>query len=275
MKKGLDEIKEKALIADVFIVVLDARAPLSTYNFEFDKISPNKPRLIVLTKIDLADKPKALRLVKQHFANNKNIVVSVNLKEQNSKKIILNSLKKLQQIKKEQNLKKGILNSQLRAFVVGIPNSGKSTLINLLANSKVKTGNMPGITRAQQWISTDNLMLLDTPGILWPKFDNQENAFKLVAIGSIKQELLPLNFLFETSYKLLSRLYPTRIEELKLKPSFDDVEIQKNLIQLAENLHFYKTKNSKNKSEEKEFDLNRTMQWFINHIKKINNLTFD
>jgi ribosome biogenesis GTPase A len=129
MAKALKKIKEKKTLIDLFIVVLDARAPISSYNSEFDLIAPNKPRLFVVSKLDLADEK----------INNKN-----------RKKIFL-EIKKLLKIKRKKELKLGLLKPRFKAMVIGVPNSGKSTLINLLSKSySTKTGNTPGITRGQQ-----------------------------------------------------------------------------------------------------------------------------
>lgn len=166
MAKALKQIREKEPLADLFIVILDARAPISSYNEEFDKIAPKKPRLFLITKEDLGDGSK-LDKIRARFNNSIDNVMTVNLKNNSSKKKILAAANELLKTKKEKDLKNGLLKPRLRAIVIGVPNSGKSTLINLLSSSsKAKVGNMPGVTRGQQWVSTGEIQLLDTPGIL-------------------------------------------------------------------------------------------------------------
>lgn len=166
MAKALRQIKEKEALCDLFIVVLDARAPISTYNSEFDKIAPKKPRLFVITKDDLSDKSKLPTLLAR-FNHESDKAIVVNLKSSQAKKKILDAANLLLQPKRTEDLKKGLIKARLRALVIGVPNSGKSTLINLLASqAKTKVGNMPGVTRGQQWVNAGEIQLLDTPGIL-------------------------------------------------------------------------------------------------------------
>ncbi|WP_434336793.1 ribosome biogenesis GTPase YlqF [Mesomycoplasma conjunctivae] len=258
MAKGLNQIKEKAILADLFVVILDGRAPLLTYNKDFDKIAPHKPRLILISKIDVSDHLKLNRIAKQ-LANENTDVLLVNLKLNSSKKLIMKKLDMFFYQKQKKQAHKGYVNSDLRVFVVGMPNSGKSTLINLLTGAKLKAANSPGITKTNQWISSGRFMFLDTPGILLPKLENQEDAFKLVVISAIKQEIFPLKFLFNRTYKLISNEYPNLISHLALRPSQDDNEIDLNLKKLAKSKNFSTAK--------EDYDYNRAMNWFVNYIK--------
>jgi len=150
MSKAINQIKEKQTLADLFVVVLDARAPISSYNEEFDKIGPTKPRLFVITKRDLADQNK-LDKIKSKFNHSNDKVLVVSLKSKSSQKKILKAAEALLEDKRQRDLAKGLLKPRLRAIVVGVPNSGKSTLINLMAGkSSAKVGNMPGVTKGQQ-----------------------------------------------------------------------------------------------------------------------------
>ncbi|VEU59542.1 GTPase [Mesomycoplasma neurolyticum] len=267
MSKAIKEIKEKEKICDLFVIVLDARAPISTYNEEFDKISPHKPRLFVITKKDYGDLKKLKLILKKFENNSKSKVILVNLKNNFSKKIILENINELLKEKKQKDLQKGLLKPQLRVFVVGVPNSGKSTLINLLASSKAKVGDKPGVTKSQQWIKAKNIQLLDTPGILWPKFDDQFVAMKLAIIGSINPDIIPKQSFFTFGYRLLSKYYPEKILNLNLTPTEDEVEIYNNLYLLAKNKNFL-LKNNK-------LDVEKTSQWFRNYLRKITNVTYD
>ncbi|OYD27072.1 ribosome biogenesis GTPase A [Mycoplasma testudineum] len=266
MAKALRQLKEKAVICDLFIVVLDSRAPISTYNDIFDKIEPNKPRLFIFSKSDLGDKSKIEKL-KNRFSSKDNLLV-LNLKKENSKKIILSSVEKLLAPKRLKDKKKGLLKPRLRIFVIGVPNSGKSTLINILSpNKKVKIGNMPGITKSQQWINIGDYQLLDTPGMLWPKFDDQLIAIKLMIIGSIKKDVISINELFETSFKLVSKYYPEKIKELNLTPCLKSVEIYNELVKLAINLNML-TKSGLP-------DVDKARNWFYETVRNWKGVTYD
>ncbi|WKX02306.1 ribosome biogenesis GTPase YlqF [Candidatus Mycoplasma mahonii] len=267
MAKAINQIKEKAPLVDLFIVVLDARAPLSTYNEEFDKISPNKPRLFVITKTDLADLDKLPSILKT-FNHAKDGVVTVSLKKKTAQKKILKEAERLLAPKRAKDIKKGLLKPRLRAVVVGVPNSGKSTLINLLANkSKTKVGNMPGVTKGQQWVNTGTIHLLDTPGILWPKFEDDLIGVKLSVIGSIKISIIPQRELFNEAYKLLTKYYPKKIISLGLEPTTNENEIYSNLLQLCRNKKYLKQKG--------ELDIDKGFNFFVNYLRDLKGVTYD
>ena len=267
MAKALKQIKEKEPLIDLFIVTLDGRVPLSSYNEEFDKIAPQKPRLFVITKSDLSDLNKLNKIITK-FNNETDSVIICNLKKGSISKKIFIEINKLLQPKKEKDFKKGLIKPRLRAMVIGVPNSGKSTLINLLSNSRsTKVGNMPGVTKGQQWVNAGEVQLLDTPGILWPKFKDELTGVKLATIGSIKTSIIPQQELFNESYKLVSKYYPNKIDELNLTPAMDEKSIYSNLIQLANNKKFL-LKGGK-------IDTKKTMTWYTNYVRDLKGVTYD
>lgn len=167
MAKAVREIKENATLADIFLIVLDARIPISSYNEDFDNIAPQKPRLFVITKSDLMDKSKKEKIQKR-FQNEK--LLWLDLRQPKSRNQILNQLKILSQAKIKKDKEKGFLTSNIKVFVLGVPNAGKSTLINLMSQKKsLKVANYPGVTRVKKWVISDNFYFMDTPGILLPK----------------------------------------------------------------------------------------------------------
>ncbi len=267
MAKAMRKIKEKEKLIDLFIVVLDARAPISSYNEEFDLIAPSKPRLFVVSKVDKADNLK-INKVKKKFNYENDSVIFCNLTNNKFKKIILKEVKNLLKTKKQKDLKLGLFKPRLRVIVLGVPNSGKSTLINLLSSSNAtKVANKPGITRGEQWVNINGIQLLDTPGILWPKFKEKSTGIKLIIIGSIKSDIIPLDELFNEGFKLISKYYPQKIEKLNLKPTQNETKIHSNLVKLCNNKNFV-LKNNKP-------DLNKGMNWFNNYLKNIKGVTYD
>lgn len=265
MAKGFREIKEISNLADIFIVVLDARCPISSYNEDFDQIAPNKQRLFIITKSDLMDVNKKEMITKRFYGSE---ILWLDLRKQSAKKIILSKLKQmsLQRIKKD--LSKGIIQTKIKSFVVGIPNCGKSTLINLVSEkSNLKVANFPGVTREKKWVVNKEFLFLDTPGILLPKFTDQEIAIKLLAIGSIKLENFPPEFVATKIYALISKYYPNLLINLDLKPEFEDVLIYNQLYNYAQKYNFYKEKG--------KIDLIKAYNHFIQWVKNLKGITFD
>ena len=191
MVKALKEIYEKQKMVDMIIEIVDSRAPLSSRNPELVNIQ--KPRLIIMSKKDYAD-PSIVKEWINHFTNNEVKVVAQDLVNGFNLKEIVNACNELMKPKFERDAKRGIRNRTVRAMVVGIPNVGKSTFINKLAKRKAaKAGNQPGVTKSQQWVKTENIELLDTPGVLWPKFESKDIGIKLALVGTIKEEILNLD----------------------------------------------------------------------------------
>lgn len=214
MAKARREISEKVKLLDIVIELVDARAPVASKNPMFNEITKNKPKLIVMTKKDLADDnvtKQWLTYYKEHGYQ----AICVNLKNFNEYQMIIKMCKEILKEKLEKEANKGLKPRAMRAMVIGIPNVGKSTFINRLAKRKATiTGNRPGVTKAQQIIRIDkDFELFDTPGVLWPKFEDEKIARNIALIGSIKQQILPLDELFIYAMEYLLNNYPGKIEE--------------------------------------------------------------
>lgn len=211
MTKAMRMMEESLPAADGIIYVLDARCPAASFNPKLLKMAKSKPVLYVLNKSDLADN-RADEFVKL-FSNAGGNAVKINAANASSKKIILSALDKLVAEKREKNAQKGY-NKTFRFMVVGVPNTGKSTVINLLAGSKrTVTGDKAGVTRGKQWIRLEGFELLDTPGTMPPAFENQRLALHLAYAGSINDDILDLD---DIALALLSELYekyPARLAE--------------------------------------------------------------
>ncbi len=191
MTKAKRMMQEHIKLIDLVIELVDARVPISSRNPDIDELGKNKARLILLNKSDLAE-DKQNDAWAEYFKKKGFSVVKVNSKKGGGIKSIQGVIQDACKEKMERDRKRGILNRPVRAMVVGIPNVGKSTFINSLAGKAcAKTGNKPGVTKGKQWIRLNkNVELLDTPGILWPKFEDQTVGLRLAFIGSIKDEIL-------------------------------------------------------------------------------------
>lgn len=191
MTKAKRAMQEDIKLIDVVIELVDARIPLSSKNPDIDSLAANKSRILLLNKADMAD-PEVTERWKKYYEEKGYFVISVNSTKRNELKSVNQLIQKACREKIERDRKRGILNRPIRAMIVGIPNVGKSTFINSFAGKAcAKTGNRPGVTKGKQWIRLNKQVeLLDTPGILWPKFEDQTVGLKLAFIGSIKDELL-------------------------------------------------------------------------------------
>ncbi|NMD69491.1 ribosome biogenesis GTPase YlqF [Bacillus sp. DNRA2] len=214
MAKARREVTEKLKLVDIIFELVDARIPFSSRNPMIDEIIQHKPRLVLLNKADMADKDITNQWI-QYFKDQGVAALAINSQAGLGMKEIVAEAKKLLNEKFERMKAKGVRPRAIRAMIVGIPNAGKSTLINRLAKKNIaKTGNTPGVTKAQQWIKVGKeLELLDTPGILWPKFDDQEVGLKLAVTGAIKDTLLNMHDLAHFALRYLEREYPDRLKE--------------------------------------------------------------
>ena len=214
MAKARRQVTEQLKLVDIIFELVDARLPLSSRNPMIDEVINQKPRLIILNKMDMADEVQTRRWV-QFFEERGMKAVALNSFEG---KGLANVTKAAQEILKEKwdRMKsKGMKPRAIRAMIVGIPNVGKSTLINRLAKKNIaKTGNTPGVTKAQQWIKVGKeIELLDTPGILWPKFEDQQIGYKLAVTGAIKDSITNMEDLAVYALRFLEERYPERLHE--------------------------------------------------------------
>ena len=214
MTKAKRMMHEDIKLIDLVIELLDARIPISSRNPDIDSLAANKSRLILLNKADLADE----RITNEwaEYFNNKGVpVVKLDARNRGGMKQVQNAIMEACKAKIERDRKRGIINRPVRAMVAGIPNVGKSTFINSFAGKAcAKTGNKPGVTKGKQWIRRNkNVELLDTPGILWPKFDDEKVGTDLAFIGSVNDQILNLNELAFELVEFIVKNYPGVIKE--------------------------------------------------------------
>ena len=265
MKKTKDDIKKIMPVVDIVYEIIDARIPYSSKIKDIDSLIKNKERILIMTKKDLCDINETNKWVKYYEEKGYNVLL-VQLNDNNDYKKIIDLSNKIVQKINQKRIDNGMKVKEIKAVVVGAPNVGKSTLINHLAGKKVaKTGNMPGVTKSNVWLKTKyKILILDTPGILWPKFDEEKVAFNLCAFSAIKEEVIPHQ---DIAYYILNTLrvrYPNilkerfKIEEVN-EESFDI--IGKNI----------------GASKNDEIDYKRVYKYIINEIKSehIKGITFD
>lgn len=240
MTKARRMMEENIKLVDIVIEMLDARVPMSSRNPELLKIARNKPRVVVLNKTDLADEHLTKKWASLFIEEGVQVVL-VNARDGQGMNKIMAAAKEACKEKIERNRARGILNRPIRAMVVGIPNVGKSTFINKLAGkASTKTGNKPGVTKGKQWINVKkDFELLDTPGLLWPKFEDERVGIALALIGSIREEILDtreLAFhmieLMKSYYKeMLLEKYPiSQIEEKTAIEILEEITLMKHIL---------------------------------------------
>jgi len=203
MSKTLKQMQADSKVCDCFIYIVDARCPTSCINPEFVKVCKNKPIVFVLNKADLVEKTDIERF-KKHFNELGHECISLNATVSGSAKIIIQAIKRVFVERLNKN-KQNNVNFILRAMVLGVPNSGKSTIVNNLCNKgRAVTGNKAGVTRSKLWVKVDgNIEFMDTPGVLLPNFDNEDNAYNLAFVGSVRDDVLNL---VDVSSRLIGRL---------------------------------------------------------------------
>ncbi len=213
MTKAMRQMQEDIKLIDLVIELVDARLPLSSKNPDIEKLSINKSRIIIFNKSDLAD-DKATSLWEAYFRDKGYLTVRLDARKNSGMKDINAVVSKAVSEKTERDRKRGIKNRPVRAMVVGIPNVGKSTFINSYAGKAcAKTGNKPGVTKGKQWIRlSKTLELLDTPGVLWPKFEDEDTGIRLAIAGSINDTILNIDELSATAVSIFKESYPGILE---------------------------------------------------------------
>ncbi len=232
MAKARREVTERLKLVDIVFELVDARLPASSSNPMLQQLIQQKPHLILLNKADMADQDLTQKWIR-HYYDSGHRALAINSLANHDIKRIINTAEEVLKEKRERQKARGLRQRAIRAMIIGIPNVGKSTLINRLARRKVtRTGNMPGVTRAQQWIKVGkSLELLDTPGILWPKFEDPEIGYKLAITGAIKDSLLNMQDVAVFCLRFLKAHYPERLQE---RYKLD--EIPENIVDLFDKI---------------------------------------
>ncbi|EOR27405.1 GTPase YlqF [Clostridium sartagoforme AAU1] len=221
MKKTQREIKENLKLVDAIIEIRDARIPRSSANPDIDKLCEGKPRVILLNKSDLSE-AKVTKMWMNYLSSENVRVIEVNCLNGKGLNQIKPTLDLLLKEKHDRLKAKGLVKIQMRVMVVGIPNVGKSTFINKMAKNNIaKTGDRPGVTKSKQWIKTKmDIEMLDTPGVLWPKFEDEKTALNLAFTGAIKDEIMDVE---ELAYNLVKRLQVFYGNKLKDRYKIDEI----------------------------------------------------
>ena len=214
MSKARRQVQENIKHVDFVTILVDARLPLSSQNPMLTKIVGDKPKLLILNKSDLADNNRTKEW-RTYFEKQGIKTLAINSKEQSTVKLVTDAAKSLMSEKIQRLRERGIQKETLRTMIIGIPNAGKSTLMNRLAGKKIAVvGNKPGVTKGKQWLkSNKDLEILDTPGILWPKFEDELVGLKLALTGAIKDQLLPMDEVTIFGLNYFKTYYPERLEE--------------------------------------------------------------
>lgn len=268
MKKAQIEVQEKLKLVDVIVELLDARIPRSSRNEVLYKMTKDKTRLVVLTKKDLADQEQTKKWIK-YFKNEGFSAIFADLNKQNDIKNIIKMVEELGEKKNEKFLAKGMKPQPVRAMIIGIPNVGKSTLINKISGRHAASvQNKPGHTKAQQWIKVSNKFeLLDTPGILPPSYKNAEDAINLALVGSINSEILPNDELAKQAFTFLKENY-----KIDLQKRFNYLDLDANFEDCFENIAEKRGFLSKGGK-----DIEKAYKVFLNELKNglLGQITFE
>ena len=224
MSKARRQVQENLKHVDFVTILVDARLPLSSQNPMLTKIVGDKPKLLILNKADLADSNRTKEW-RSYFEGQGIKTLVINSKEQSTVKLVTDAAKSLMADKFQRLRERGIQKETLRTMIIGIPNAGKSTLMNRLAGKKIAVvGNKPGVTKGQQWLkSNKDLEILDTPGILWPKFEDELVGLKLALTGAIKDQLLPMDEVTIFGLNYFKTYYPERFKGIDLEEEAPEI----------------------------------------------------
>jgi len=268
MFKSLRQIKERIKLMDLVMVLLDSRLPLSSMNPELIRIIGQKPVLLIFNKMDMAD-DKILIQWMNHYQDQGFHTIKIDAQSGKNVSLIHEEAKTILKEVLDREKKKGMKERPLRTMILGIPNVGKSTLINQIAKkSATKTGNTPGVTKAQQWIKLgEQFELLDTPGVLWPKFEDPKVGYHLALTGAIKDRILPEDDVVIYGLSFLSQYYPDR---LKSRYQLSDLSNPHDIL-----IHIGKARGCLSKGGEVDFD--RVYSIVLTDIrnKHLGGLSFD
>ena len=264
MAKTKRQIKELLPLVDFVIEVIDARVPYSSRVIDLDEFTKNKPRLVVVSKYDLCDKDETNKWIMDYKEVGTKLVF-VNLLNQSEGKTIKEEINSLSKKINHKRKEKGLKPKKVRALVVGVPNSGKSTLINLLAKKKIaKVGNTPGFTKNLSWLNAGDILLLDSPGVLWPKF-SEKVSFNLASTSAIKEEVLPIEEVGAYILSFLNSYYPNKLNRYGLESFNNELE---DYVIIGKKIGAIK---------DGEPDIKRICSYVFNDIRnsKISEVTFD
>lgn len=272
MAKAIREIEEKLKLVDLVIVLLDSRIPYSSFNPLLNDLIKNKMVLYILTKKDMADDTLTEQWIQKYRKNDHSNAIAISAKDSKAKTKVMATVEKMMEQKRNSDAKKGLKPRAIRTIVTGIPNVGKSTFINMMVGKRVtNVGDKPGITKVQQWIRiSKDLELLDTPGVLWPKFENQQVGYNLAIVGSIKDDILKIDDVANYALDYIKTYYPNNLIS---RYGLSAEDLQTDSIKIIEKIAILK----KYFLNSGDVDFNRTAVLVLKDVRQLSlgQMTFD